>query len=93
VGPRAGLGEVDKKKSLTLPGLELRPLGRPARSQSLYRLNYPGSSCRMGAVGSVVSQEYRGGGVRWASPRRCRWSDVTVHPSESHAADLGHLNH
>jgi hypothetical protein len=28
---------------LTLPGLELRPLGRPARSQSLYRLRYPGS--------------------------------------------------
>jgi hypothetical protein len=28
---------------LTLPGLELRPLGSPARSQSLYRLRYPGS--------------------------------------------------
>jgi hypothetical protein len=28
---------------LTLPRLELRPLGRPARSQSLYRLRYPGS--------------------------------------------------
>jgi hypothetical protein len=27
---------------LTLPGLELRPLGRPARSQSLYRLSSPG---------------------------------------------------
>jgi hypothetical protein len=26
---------------LTLPGLELRPLGRPAGSQSLYRLRYP----------------------------------------------------
>jgi hypothetical protein len=25
------------------PGLELRPLGRPARSQSLYRLRYPSS--------------------------------------------------
>jgi hypothetical protein len=32
------------RKFLTLPGLELRPLGRPARSQSLYRLHYPGSS-------------------------------------------------
>jgi hypothetical protein len=29
---------------LPLPGLELRPLGRSARSQSLYRLRYPGSS-------------------------------------------------
>jgi hypothetical protein len=28
---------------LTLPELQLRPLGRPPRSQSLYRLRYPGS--------------------------------------------------
>jgi hypothetical protein len=40
---RAGLHDVQKKKFFTLPGLELRPLGRPARSQSLYRLSYPGS--------------------------------------------------
>jgi hypothetical protein len=38
VGPRAGLDHVEKRKFLTLPGLELLPLGRPARSQSLYRL-------------------------------------------------------
>jgi hypothetical protein len=43
VDPTAGLGDMEKRKFLTLPGLELRPLGRPARSQSLYRLNYPGS--------------------------------------------------
>jgi hypothetical protein len=43
VGPRAGLDEVEKRKFLTLWGLELRPLGLPARSQSLYRLSYPGS--------------------------------------------------
>jgi hypothetical protein len=43
VGPRAGPGDVEKRKFLTLPGLELRPLGRPARSQSLYRLSHPGS--------------------------------------------------
>jgi hypothetical protein len=42
VGPRTGLDDV-KRKILSLPGLELRPLGRPARSQSLYRLGYPGS--------------------------------------------------
>jgi hypothetical protein len=35
VGPRAGLDDVEKTKFLTLPELELRPLGRPARSQSL----------------------------------------------------------
>jgi hypothetical protein len=34
VGPRAGLDDV---------GLKLQPLGRPALSQSLYLLSYPGS--------------------------------------------------
>jgi hypothetical protein len=43
VGPRAGLDEVKKRKFLTLPGLELRHLGRPALSQSVYRLRYRGS--------------------------------------------------
>jgi hypothetical protein len=40
MGPRAGLDDVVKRKFLTLPGFELRLLGRPARSQSLYRLRY-----------------------------------------------------
>jgi hypothetical protein len=35
--PKAGL-DVEKTKFLTLPGLELGLLGRPGRSQSLYRL-------------------------------------------------------
>jgi hypothetical protein len=43
VGSRAGLDVVEQRKFLNLPGLELRPLGRPAHSQSLYRLRYPGS--------------------------------------------------
>jgi hypothetical protein len=43
VDPRASLDDVKKRKLLTLAGLELRPLCRPARSQSLYRLLYPGS--------------------------------------------------
>jgi hypothetical protein len=38
VDPSAGLHDVEKRKFLTLPGLELRLLGRPARSLSLYRL-------------------------------------------------------
>jgi hypothetical protein len=46
-GPRAGLDDVENRKFLTLQGLELRPLGLPARSQSLYRLhrnkNNPGN--------------------------------------------------
>jgi hypothetical protein len=38
--PRAGLDDVERRKFLTLQGLELRPLGLPARSPSLYRLRY-----------------------------------------------------
>jgi hypothetical protein len=43
VDPRAGLDDAEKRKFLILPGLELRLLGRPAHSQSLYGLRYPGS--------------------------------------------------
>jgi hypothetical protein len=43
VGPRVGLDDMGKRKFLPIPGLELRLLGHPARSQSLYRLSYPGS--------------------------------------------------
>jgi hypothetical protein len=32
VDPRGGLDDLEKRKFLTLPGLELRPLSRPARS-------------------------------------------------------------
>jgi hypothetical protein len=39
-GPRIGLNDVEKRKFLTLLGLELQPLCHPARSQSLYRLRY-----------------------------------------------------
>jgi hypothetical protein len=44
VDPTAGLDDLEKRKFLTLPGLELRPLGRIAHNQSLYRLRCPGSS-------------------------------------------------
>jgi hypothetical protein len=55
VNPIAGLDDVEKRKFLTLPGLELRPLGHPARSQSLYRLSYPGSRIVTGPVIEVGS--------------------------------------
>jgi hypothetical protein len=50
--PRAGPDDVEKRKFLTLPGIELRPLSRPARNQSLYRLSYPGSllGCHLGVL-------------------------------------------
>jgi hypothetical protein len=38
VGFRDGLEDVEKRKLLTPPGLEIRPLCRPAYSQSLSRL-------------------------------------------------------
>jgi hypothetical protein len=43
VNPRAGLDDAENRKFFTLPVLELRPPGRPASRQSLYRLRYPGS--------------------------------------------------
>jgi hypothetical protein len=43
VDPRAGLDDVEKRKFLSLSGLEPRPLDRSARSQSLHRLRYPSS--------------------------------------------------
>jgi hypothetical protein len=43
VGPRVGLNDGERRKFSILLGLELRPLGRPTRSQSLYRQRYSGS--------------------------------------------------
>jgi hypothetical protein len=40
VGPRDGLDDVERRKFLNLPELELRP----SPSQSLYQMSYPGSS-------------------------------------------------
>jgi hypothetical protein len=43
VGPTAVRNAVEKRKFLTLPGLELRTPGRPVRNQSIYRQRYSGS--------------------------------------------------
>jgi hypothetical protein len=40
VDPRAVLDDMEKWKILTLQGLELRHLGRPACNQSPHRLSY-----------------------------------------------------
>jgi hypothetical protein len=42
VSPRTRPDDLEKRKFFTLPELELRLLGRPARKESLYRLSYPG---------------------------------------------------
>jgi hypothetical protein len=39
---RGGLDDVEKRKFWILAGLKIWSLGRPARSQSLYRIRYPG---------------------------------------------------
>lgn len=44
--PRDGWGDTEKWTFLTLPRLELRPLGPSAHSHSLYRLRYRGSYMR-----------------------------------------------
>jgi hypothetical protein len=44
VGPRTSLDNIEKLKFLSIPGIELRTLSRPTRSQSLYRLRYRSSA-------------------------------------------------
>jgi hypothetical protein len=44
VGPQNRSDDMERRKLLPLPRLELRSLGYPARSQLLYQLRYPGSS-------------------------------------------------
>jgi hypothetical protein len=55
VDPRAGLDDMEKRKFYTLPGLEFRP-PNPARSQSLYRLSYPGSFLVEGTNKKITEQ-------------------------------------
>jgi hypothetical protein len=50
VGPGVDLDDVEKRKLLTLLGLELRPLGLPERGQLLYRLRQSGSAVSCGAL-------------------------------------------
>jgi ribosomal protein S16 len=42
-GPQGRSAQRGEEENLDPTELKLRPLGRPARSQSLYRLRYPGS--------------------------------------------------
>jgi hypothetical protein len=47
VDPRAGLDNMGKWKFLTLPGLETRPLSRPARSRKFRYISYFIHGCYM----------------------------------------------
>jgi hypothetical protein len=53
VDPRTGLDDVEKRKFLTLLGLELRSLGRPARSQSYIEKYIFHLPCKVGKRGLV----------------------------------------
>jgi hypothetical protein len=66
VGPRIGVGNMEVKIFLSRLGLELEPLDRQTRSQSLYRLLYPGSRV---ASQLVLFAEYL---VRVIKPRSMR---------------------
>jgi hypothetical protein len=52
MGPRTGLDNAEKRKFLTLPGLELLSLGSVACSHSLYRLYYSGSCTQLVITGN-----------------------------------------
>jgi hypothetical protein len=56
VGDRTGLDDMEKRKFMSLSGLELRRLGRRARSQLLYRQRYPGSADLMGTKLILVTK-------------------------------------
>jgi hypothetical protein len=55
MGPKTDLNGIEKRQFLTLPGRELRPLGRPARDQSLFRL--PVEACNTDQPQWAVSQQ------------------------------------
>jgi hypothetical protein len=54
VGPRIWSGRGGEEKILSLPGLEILP----ARSQSLYRLSYPGSLTDVHGL-IILGREYK----------------------------------
>jgi hypothetical protein len=58
VGLGTGNDGLEKRQILPLPGLKFRSLGRPAHSQSLHRLRYPGWNVTLrSVVVSNVSEE------------------------------------
>jgi hypothetical protein len=57
---RTGLDDMVRRKILPLQGLELRPLGRPARSVSLYRLRSPSCARKVfGLKGKDIMEWWR----------------------------------
>jgi hypothetical protein len=91
--PRAGLDDLEKRKFLTLPGLELRTLSRPARSRSLYRLRYPRSSLPKYENYLVFMEINLGKGNMWDIPvliHFCYISVVTFCRFETRQETISH---
>jgi hypothetical protein len=78
VGPRAGLHDVKERKFLIVPGLKLRPLCRPARSQSLF---------------FYFLFEYWGVRVHTGSTRHCGHSwPIVPAPGDCEDGEVGGMN-
>jgi hypothetical protein len=77
VASRAGLDNVEKRKFLILPELELRPFGRPARSQSLPRLLGQNMQCPI--------KEYEGRTVNDVAHRRHKSSKSQIYTVQQDA--------
>jgi hypothetical protein len=57
VDPTDDLDKVDNRKFLVLSGLKLRSLVRSTRSQSLYRLSYPGLFTRIHNMNKIAENK------------------------------------
>jgi hypothetical protein len=59
MGHRDGLDTAEReKKSLSLPGLELRLLIGPVRSQSLHLMRYPVSLCKAEVINNLHTSTF-----------------------------------
>jgi hypothetical protein len=93
------------RKLLTLPGLELRHLGRPARSQSLYRLSYPGTwldceyavlhmyihCCRFYIINTTLSLKLTGGSSCQYDVKWTIWASHAMAAKHTSLRDLTSL--
>jgi hypothetical protein len=97
--PSASLDDVEKRKFLPPPGLELRPISRPAHSQSLYRLLFENrvlifASKRDGVMGGwrkLHNEELHNlycspSIIRMIESRRMRWAGHVARMGEKRNA-------
>jgi hypothetical protein len=98
-GPQNRSARRGADKILTLPGLEILPLGRRACSQSLYLLSYPGSSqiCTRHRISVVAKYDVTGSNINasygeyvslkrcflWVTLRSCQGLDSLMNWKES----------